>query len=278
MNSTRRWMIVVAALSISAGACGLGGANVPDVPDLGEVQEGLEDLEQFGEDLEALEEELEGLDPSGGLGGEVSGDEWTVTELTGSITNTRTPGSELCPPFEDTYQPIIDGFDTYVVLARMTEFGDVTQFPAQPLVPKGEMDIPLVPLEPDAPADEPSADVSYIGAHPDANSDGVFIFSFEFDNGYHDNSVVETAQAVRTAGQFAFEAIGYYNDTSVVGMHASIAPGHGYNRFDVEGSFDGPSRMAGTWEFVEATALPGGAAAECDSSAVGSGTWAAEAR
>ncbi|TET50797.1 MAG: hypothetical protein E3J64_07795, partial [Anaerolineales bacterium] len=198
MRSKLRF-VVIAVLSLGAVACGLIG------------------------DLEGIAEELDDLSPGGAVDGEMGGDVWQVTALTGAIIDTRIGGgSELCDYYENVYTVVPSGSLTYVELGRATVAGDPTQFPETTLVELPYEDIPLAPVDAADldPGGEQRVDAAYSGAHPESGSDGIFIFSFEFTNGYLDNAMLTASQVVRTTGAFAVEAVGYWNDDEVYGSIA----------------------------------------------------------
>ena len=179
--------------------------------------------------------------------------EWKVTELTGSITDERTGGGLdiLCDYYKETYQAILDSEDNYIELMMMAAAADVSD------VPEGLVDI------------------NYL-----EGIEGVFAFSFSFDNGYFTNRGVTAlpSQVVyfELIPQVWTFDLGYWGAGEIFAKNHNGSPGGGINYFVVEGGFGSAEAISGTWTYFEKTALPEGVAPECESTAKGKGTWAAK--
>jgi len=177
--------------------------------------------------------------------------EWQVTEITGTITNERTGGGveNLCDYFLETYNPIIDDDQTFILFQSRDnepDFQGVTH--------------------------EVFDTLNVI------NEGGVFIFRFSFDNGYLSNEVLDGSglqyqYSDFIPGTYTF-AIGVWTEDGVQGEIQTGTSDGGLNKFGVRGLFVSEDRIEGQWMWEEITAwsvLP----AECTSEAIGSGNWVA---
>jgi hypothetical protein len=113
--------------------------------------------------------------------------EWQVTELTGSITYTTTgpaPPAGMCEPSTETYQA--RARDSFVELSFLEHGG-------QPIIiSKAEQELRRVVLDY---ADIMPALQDYGG--PAVDPSRLFVFHFEFDNGYHSNEVLDAGSQVQ---------------------------------------------------------------------------------
>ena len=177
--------------------------------------------------------------------------EWQVTEVTGNITNERTGGGveNLCDYFLETYNPIIDDDQTFILFQSR----------------ENEPDFQGV-------TNEVFDTLNVI------NEGGVFIFRFSFDNGYLSNEVLDGSglqyqYSDFIPGTYTF-AIGVWTEDGVQGEIQTGTSDGGFNKFGVRGLFVSDDRIEGQWMWEEITAwsvLP----AECTSEAIGSGNWVA---
>lgn len=250
MSGTRSFhtLFVILFCTVMTAAC---GTELPDDTDSivthPEVEEIQDELEAMIDEVEAIP--IDAIDHLG---------VWEVVSFEGGIRDERVGGGIeiLCDYYSITYQPVLTGEDTFIHLAEMTmmsnpDFGDIPE----------DMILTFNP---------------YVGAT------GIFIFSFEFDNGYHSNRALEDLQVQFMASELVpglvSAMMGGFNDKEVLGEVRSMAPGGGENIFQVTGKFVSPDYMEGEWSFEETTSLPGNPAPECTSAAQGYGTWAAEKR
>lgn len=201
---------------------------------------------------------------------------WEVTELTGAIQLVGTgpaPPQGICAPGSWTFSPVVDSPETWVGLSETgADFSGVEMLQlifAESGAPDFDIDVFPSPeqLEP------VMAGVAY-----DGEPDGVFLFSFAFDNGYHSNGVlegldtfyleIEQRATVTTYGGGLFGEEGLVRGWSSSTI-SGTAQGKGF--FLVGGGLVAPNRMEGTWQYSLSSSL-----VDCAENGSGSGTWAAE--
>ena len=200
---------------------------------------------------------------------------WKVTELTGSISATETgpaPPEGLCAPFSETYEPVISSPDTWIELIplaseRMWESDIEAMLFQDALDALRAEGLDITPYGNDEVASLPGA------------ADDLFVFSFAFDNGFQTNdSVIGTGTSYLTIelGSTSTEYWGVFDGTYdvVLGGVTSMISGvlSGKSAFKVQGSWQAPDRLTGSWlwsEFSEGTG--------CKLVGTGQGTWTAVA-
>ncbi len=187
--------------------------------------------------------------------------EWRITEITGTIVDEREgEGLEvMCEDFKNTYSPVLQSEDTFLQRVKRKRAPSLDGISPDLLMLANELGDPD-DVDPEDPAD-------------------VFVFSFAFDNGYHSNRSLDVGiQLVRAElipGAWSFEW-GFWREAGVMGGVRLGAPGGGKSTFRMTGQFNGESHLTGDWSFEENTTMMG--LPECNTTAIGSGTWTAERR
>lgn len=198
--------------------------------------------------------------------------EWKVTKLTGQIVETVTAPPDM---------PKGSCIEGKTVFRARAEESSIHTGPAY----GGELAFGLVGVY-----DSVAAEIlNKFQVLPDGvtlNADqtgGLFVFSFEFDNGYHTNDPLLDPRwrAMKMGGPLgaASSYMGTWSQASgqVFGIAALEGP-HiqadggttGLSLFEVNGHRSGQG-LSGTWRFREAASLMG-----CVQTSIGQGTWEAE--
>lgn len=184
--------------------------------------------------------------------------EWSVIEVTGFINYKVKGGSGYCEPKNENYYPILDDDQTFI------KFYINHSEPKLKNIPREVYDT--------------------LNVYEEVN--GLFIFQFSFDNGYHSNSMLESfnvpyhyTEVLR--GLWTFE-VGLWTeagDSAEKGpyVYGEIIAGNkwgGKSSLAVVGQFKNENRIEGQWEFKENTAGPI-SVPECEGKSYGSGNWTA---
>ena len=196
--------------------------------------------------------------------------QWRVTRLTGTITQKGygpEPPAGICHNDEQTSVAVLGDSSVELVLLDGLE-GWENPAAVEKVVGVFE-DLPNAINE------------ELVG--PPIDSARLFLFHFEFDNGYHDNEILlsmgEEGSVILTGSVLApgMYAIGSWvpSDGYVYGLFGVTNQmfGSGMSLFRVVGSFDGPRRLSGEWSYLEESTL-----LDCTSASIGNGQWEAVAR
>lgn len=198
---------------------------------------------------EGLVEGLGGVEDEQPLG------DWEIIEIDGSINDFRSgPGIEvLCDPYDNTYYPVKSDDQTYILFEDKNE----------------ELDPKSIPPE-----------IINAETVPDDALEGLFIFTFTFDNGYYSTEFLLDlglpSQEINIIPGASDYGLGLWTANEVFGIwHVSTESG-GNTKFTVTGKFTSETRIEGEWKLDENTVFPGDDLPECNSEAHGEGKWVAE--
>ena len=177
---------------------------------------------------------------------------WKVTEFSGNISSQLDrPGVKLfCDDFTKYYYyPIIDDNKTFI------KFLERSRKPRLKNIPREVYDTLNI-------------------VHDEK---GLFIFQFNFDNGFRSNKILEGfgVQYQYTElikGLWSFE-VGFWNEQGVRGETISGTKWGGKCNFGVVGRFINENRIEGQWTYEAVETLPG--TKNCVSKGEGSGRWVA---